>query len=510
MDAAAPAARRNPWPGRLLWVLVFAAGCGLRVAWYDRGWSHPDEPITAEVVGYMRRSGDWDTNWAKANLGPDLKYDQYNFSSYLYAVYFFYRGTKLVPGTEAWRAADGGWYVYRFFSVVLAAGALALTASLARRTAGPVAGLVALAFAAVLPLLVQDAHFARPEAFLTLLTLGAVACCWPAAELRPGRLVAAAFLVGLLAATKITLLMLAWLPLVPLAAARTAGPARWRWLAAFPFAAAAGFALGAPGAVANPAAFLHGLRYLSDQYSGLHLPHSHLDGGPVADWLAGYFAATLGWPGLAAIAGGIAVLAARRQFAALLLLAGPVALFAALFASRSVFFERNLSPVLPLAAVLAGIGVAALAARLAAVRPRFGPALAAAVTAILLIAPLRFTGPLLLHEFSGRGAVAHDALERELRARHPEARWLSSHLVTQEPAADIAVHFRTERRPVLLRATLYPDDATANNLADLRRRFEMKVVAEDPGSFPPLPPCTLHTYHSAPEIFLLVTGPKSP
>ena len=73
---------RAEWRGWLAMVAVVLLGFGLRAAYYHGGYGHPDETITTEVVGHMRSSGDWDTNWAKAtNLGADLRYDQYNFSS---------------------------------------------------------------------------------------------------------------------------------------------------------------------------------------------------------------------------------------------------------------------------------------------------------------------------------------------------------------------------------------------------------------------------------------------
>ena len=112
---------RAEWRGWLAMVAVVLLGFGLRAAYYHGGYGHPDETITTEVVGHMRSSGDWDTNWAKAtNLGADLRYDQYNFSSHLLATYGFYRFVKVVPGTLAWRSEDAGFWVYRFFSVVLA------------------------------------------------------------------------------------------------------------------------------------------------------------------------------------------------------------------------------------------------------------------------------------------------------------------------------------------------------------------------------------------------------
>ncbi len=494
------------WAWWLAVVVLLVAGYVLRVAHYDRPWSHPDEVITAEVVGHMRQSGDWDTNWAKANLEPGLRYDQYNFSAHLYGTYFFYRLAKLVPGTAAWRSADGGWYVYRFFSVLLATFAVWQTLCLGRKLAGPGVALAAAGLVVVQPLLVQDAHYARPEAFVTTLMLALVACCWPEPGFRPARMIAAGFIVGLLVATKVSMLVLGWLPLVPWLATAGGGRARWGWLAGLPLAIVAGFAAGAPGAVAHPAAYWHGVRYLMTQYSGLHLPHSHLDGSAVADMQGAYFRATLGWPALCAFAVGAVALGAGRKWRALALLVGPVALFAGYFASRSVFFERNVSHVLPLFALVAAYGLHVATRALTRARPTFYVAALTAGLALLLYRPLTISLPLVAVEFSGRGGERHAVFEKRIRALHPEAEFRSASVVSPGPLEEIAAHFRRSAQPVLFRVNDYPDDASIANLAALERRFDCKVVAQDPGTFPSLPMCTLLTYHSSREKFYLISG----
>ena len=98
------------WHARGLWYLACFAivllGFALRAAFYQKGYTYPDEPITREVVRHMLQSGDLDTNWAKADLEPHFRFDQYNFSSYLEATFVFYRAVNLVPGLEAWRSAS--------------------------------------------------------------------------------------------------------------------------------------------------------------------------------------------------------------------------------------------------------------------------------------------------------------------------------------------------------------------------------------------------------------------
>ncbi|MBI4626117.1 MAG: hypothetical protein HY736_23215 [Verrucomicrobia bacterium] len=489
---------------------VVSLGFALRVAYHDRGYGHPDETITVEIVKYMRRSGDWDTNWAKADLDPSFRYDQYNFSSHLYANFFFYRLVKLLPGTAGWRSELEGFWVYRFFSVALASLAVGQVLRLGQRAGGRAAALGAGVLAATSLLLVQDAHYVRPEAFLTVLTLWAVALGWPDGRLRPGRVLGAGFLIGLLVACKVSMLLLAWLPLVPLVVAWRGGETNWRVLAALPLALGAGFAAGAPGAVAHPDVFLRGVQHLVTQYAGAHPPHSHVHGGPVAGMMARYFVATLGWPAVACFAVGLGGLLWRRRWAEMALLAGPVAVFAVFFATQTVFFERNLSPVLPLFFVVAALGALTIGAACAArVRlPGVGAGVAVLMFGWLLIRPLQLTGPLLWVEFSGRGAQRHDAFELALRARHPSAEWMETSLLNDGPLEQLAADFRAGRGPFLLRVTDFSDEWNARHLPLLAARFLARPLAEYPGTFPDLPVCTLQTYHSAHDRYFLVTGQR--
>jgi hypothetical protein len=497
---------------RLWWLLaaiVIVGGFGLRFAYHNRGYGHPDEPITVAVVGYMRQSGDWDTNWAKASLEPLLKYDQYNFSSYLHATYFFYRGAKLLPLTAEWLGAERGLLAYRFFSVALGAFVVWQTLRLARRGFGRVTAVLAGGMAAVATLLVQDAHYARPEAFVTVLTLAAVGLCWPRPTLAGARMVAGAFLIGVLVAAKVSMLLLAFLPLVPLVAAWP-GRRGIAWVVALPVTAGLGFAAGAPGAVLHPEVFLNGVRYLATHYAGLHPPHSHPDGAAVGGMMARYFGATLGWPALAGFFLGVAVIGWRRRWAELALLAGPVIVFAGYFAGQSVFFERNLSHVVPLFIIVAAAGAKFAADWLTERWPRISPVGPVAILGLLLIHPsVRLTWPLVATEFSGRGAQRHHEFAEAIRARHPEAPWLATLFLTEEPLHELAAHFGRGTRPVLVGFSDYHDGWTVRNLQLLEQRFVVEAVAEEEETFPGLPPCTLLTYHRARERYLLVRGVRT-
>lgn len=497
--------------GKLAWWLAAAAvillGFALRYAYYWEGYSHPDEAITVEVVGQMRRSGDWDTNWAKApNLPAEFRYDQYNFSSHLYATYFFYRFVKLIPGTEEFRGREGGFWVYRLFSVLMATAALGLTIGLAQRTGGGGVALLAGGLTAVAVQLVQDAHYSRPDAFVTALTVAAVALSWPTSRLRGAKVAGGAFLLGVLVACKVSMMLLAWLPLVPLLAAVETIRRRLGVGTVALLAMAGGFACGVPGAITQPGVFLRGVSQLMGQYSGVHPPHSHLDGGMVADFLGSYYVATIGWVGLLGGLLGIVTLARQRRWAVLVLLAGPVVLFAGYFATRGVFFERNLSHVLPLFFILAAIGVMEAAGR-ASRRVGGGRVAWAALGMLFLALPaLRSTWPLVTLEYSGAGAKRHAAFEVEVRHRHPEAEWREIWLLDKEALPTMAADLAAGSRSLLVRVTDFGDAWTAFNLSAFEARFQAKLVADYPSTFPELPVCTLHTYNSARNRYYLVTG----
>lgn len=496
-----------------LWLaaaLVLVLGAVLRFSYYDSGHGPDDEDITIEVVRQMRHSGDWDVNWAKADLPPSLRYDQYNFSSHLYATYFFYRLTKWVPGTDRWRSEREGFLVYRFFVAALATLVVGQTLLLGWRVAGPLGGLGAAALTAVAPLLVQDAHYVRPEPFTTVLMLAAVHLSWPQVLHSRRRIFAAGLCVGLLIACKVSMLLIAWVPFVSILAARPGGTARG-WLAsAAGLGILLGFCLGAPTAVMHPHAFVHGVGALMAQYAGLHPPHSHLLGTPVTDMLARYFAATLGWPLLASVALGAGWLVARRRWAELGLIAGPVIVFAAYFATRKVFFERNLSHVVPLFALVAAVGIVHSAGWLAA-KVRLTPAIIAAIFFGAACARgAAITWPLLAVEYSGRADAQHNGLENEMRARYPDAEWRSVTLLLNGLEVQLAERFSQNPAPVLLGVTDYRDEWTAWNLGLLQRQLVVTEVARTDGTFPEVPTSTLLTYYRPTTRYLLVTGVRPP
>jgi hypothetical protein len=188
------------------------------------------------------------------------------------------------------------------------------------------------------------------------------------------------------------------------------------------------------------------------------------------------------------------------------LLAGPVVLFAGYFATRGVFFERNLSHVLPLFFILAAVGVMEAAGR-ASRRVGGGRVAWAALGMLFLALPaLRSTWPLVTLEYSGAGARRHAAFEAEVRYQNPDAEWREIWLLDKEALPTMAADLAAGSRPLLVRVTDFSDEWTAFNLSDFEAQFQAKLVADYPSTFPELPVCTLHTYNSPRNRYYLVTG----
>lgn len=150
-------------------------------------------------------------------------------------------------------------------------------------------------------------------------------------------------------------------------------------------------------------------------------------------------------------------------WAELVLVAGPVGLFAGYFATRTVFFERNLSHVLPLLLVLAAVGamagVEALGRRVRGSAWVVGPV----VFGMLAVVSWRSTRALLIEELSGAGAEQHQAYEAKLKEAHPGVDWKEVLLLNDGPLIELEEKMKQDRCPVLLRVTDFNDEWNGYN-----------------------------------------------
>jgi hypothetical protein len=510
------AAHRWAAAGLLLLLLLAAA---LRIGSLRFDYHHPDEIISVKVAERMVDAGTLDTNWRHADLPIHFKQPQYNFSGYLLGAAAVLQVRQWWPVAEP--APPGDWL--RAWSAVLGVVVVGLTFAVGRLFFGTATGLVAAVCACFFPLLYQDSLYARPETWVTALTLGAVGLLAAPRPVFRGAHLLAAFLMGLLVATKVSmalllpLLLLALRPPAPAASLRAWGPPdprpRWarawdraRWL---PLALLAGFVAGAPHALANLDDYFAGIEFLRHQYNEGHWPHG-IEGtgyGPVVriDHAKRYFEATSGWLPALSFAGA-AIALARRQLRPLAAFA--VALATALqFSAYPTFFERNLSHVVPLLLIFSAYGVVAPCA-LAARTPALRAALTAAILLLVLQPALRTTATLRFEELPDKPGKRLAALRASLRAQlgveAMPVRW------RHEPEAVRQAMLLRCDGPVLVEL-MHPDDLRSQQLLHvLDVQDNLRPVARLPSLFAHVPTSTLHTYFRATSDFLYRAAGTAP
>jgi 4-amino-4-deoxy-L-arabinose transferase-like glycosyltransferase len=488
--------------------LILLAAAALRFGALKYSYTHPDEVIAVEVAESMLARGTLDTNWRWADLPAPFKVPQYNFSGYLL-------GAAAVLQLREWwplerKSTPLRWL--RGWSALLGIATVGLTFLVGRRFFGTATAICAALLVAVFPLLVQDSLYARPETFLTCLTLVFV---WLVVTVRaPLRSPAflAAVLAGFLIATKVSLLLL--LPLLLLAIEppvdRTpAGPAGARaraWLAhmrqhGLPLVPAvlAGFVLGAPFALGNFGDYVDGILALRLQYGTGHWPHGVVEGGFLdrLDHAGRYFHSTAGWLLFLGFIGAAAA-AWQRQHRQLVVFL--IAFATALqFAAYPTFFERNLSHVVPIFMIFSAYGLVAVSRTLLR-SPRAAHALLAVLLLVVTVPALRTTLALRLDELPGHQArrqqATRSALEGRFGVRSTQVGWLQ-----QEGDIWKALAYRCDG-PMLLEMPSTDDAHSKRQLAVLEERDGFALVARLPSLFAHVPPSTLHTYFTATTVFL--------
>ena len=329
-------------------------------------YSHPDEAIAVRVGKALGMS--LDTNWAHVEMPGYLPPgNQYNFSAHIIASTALLKLAEISSGTSL----DDGQRLAALRAISLSLGILlvGLTAALAWRLgADPVAALAAAALVALSPQLFMDSLYARPEVFVSCLSIAFVF-----AALSPNQninRIVAGLICGVLFATKVTFIVL-----VPFLywAVLTSSPSHFSLRASLKdaFKICCSFLVGAfvgmPQAFLHPADYIDGVRFLSNHYATSHWPHGL---GASASLLARFeygitwVAQTWGVLPVLLASLGVAVLYFTGNRRAAILIA-PFLLTFLYFCSSPVFFERNFSQSLVVIAALFAVGITYLMKRFA-------------------------------------------------------------------------------------------------------------------------------------------------
>ena len=507
--ARGPAPRENLLVSIAL-VLVTIIAVGLRAGYLSRPYYQCDEDVTIAVAAGLDYPQRWTTNWIAYPVPQEFHYDEFNFSSYHYLAHGWLTAVERVVSPEHRLT------ILRALNLPLALATLLFTAMAVRRAFGWLPGAFAAAVVAVLPILVQDSHYARCD---SMLTAGVAAILWlvaPRSGLRNWHWAAAGALLGWLVACKFSLVLLG--PLL-LSAALAGGAARssaWAeaggrcgWLG---LGGCLGLVAGMPGALTDPHAFWRGVQTLRSYYDGFHPPYSLPDHGRVMGNLLSYFVAIIG-PGLLTLAGLGAIHLWRRWprcWAAGLSLT--LVLSVLVFGSQRFIAERNLSAFLPLLAVLAGSGLAWILARtrtLPGLPGRVVPWVATLAVLATLVVPLRLSWRLVSRGFSLAEYKSQLALVDRMAAEAAQQKFVFCRegLVDAESysaAADVA-----KAGPTVFAIYDFQDANSKEFIARLARDFGGRILARREGLFPDLPCCTLTTMISA-RLFVIQCRPGPP
>lgn len=495
---------------------ILALGSWLRFAHGGGPYTQPDEPIAPWVVSRVLTSHELDTNWAHTPIQGDFGGAQYNFSSYYLTLSLLERIRETARPRAAAEGIEARIVFFRACSAGFGAAALALAMLVAYRIQGWGLALASGLWIAVNPLLVQDGHYARPEAFLTAAVLALVWMCRPRVSTPGWQPLLAGLTFGFLVACKVTLLLWSWLPLMACFSdwrewtlcPRGARLARLGLAAA---GAAGGFLAGVPRAAVDIGGYLTGLNFLSTRYTHPFLHVSHYPAAMVFDFLGRYLVETVGWGAACLFAAGLVDSIARRQWRLVMAIFLPVLALAVFMGAHVVFYERNFSHAMPLYLLGAGLGLAALA-RLRALRPWSRP-LVAVVAAAAALTPAAITERMVFSGFSGRFERMRAA---ELAGFLAPPRFPAvdrDHLIAA--ASDDDPWFRRKwedhPRPYVVVWSDVDPEYTRQCLGRLRERFRFEERAVLPGLFDDLRgPNSLRDYLGRTLRGYVFFGPREP
>lgn len=262
-----------------------------------------------------------------------------------------------------------------------------------------------------------------------------------------------------------------------------------------------GLYLGAPGAFANPDAWLNGIEALLQQYDGGHAPHGLPDGSNLdrAAYAVSFLAETNGWLvlGAALLGSGVAVKERRWVFVGLLAVALATIGY---FSTKPVFFERNFSHVLPIIYVGSAFAIVSLSKRWIA-SPYWRAAFLVSVTAVLGSAGLMNTALI-------RDVIAPDRVDTAGEMETNLIERFCSPIIPVGYIVDEAQATRLVRRAQSGSERLYmildPQDRyTERMVSKLLGSKDFLLAGRHEGAFTGRTTSTLNTYFDGDRIYLV-------
>ncbi|RTZ43178.1 hypothetical protein EKL30_09845 [Candidimonas sp. SYP-B2681] len=494
----------------LLLAIIITLAAAIRLTSLSYSYWHPDEEISVSVTQMISEQKTFDTNWLNADLPNHFKYPQYNFSGYLLSSSGVLHLARLVPISNEYSALEA----LRAWSGILGILTVFFIFMLGRQFFGVAVGLCAALLGAIAPLLYQDSLYARPETFVTALTLFCVYITGIRAASPARYLFAAAFVFGVLVATKVSMLALLPFLLLPTQKPAQSGAGLFdelvhyvkvcfhalpRRLPIILLGAASGFLIAAPYAVLNADHFAAGVLALSSQYSIGHWPHGLGDGSFVDRiiYSAQYFTSTSGTLILLFCAVGALWVLHERKFRLFFVILF-VLIFAIRFGSYATFFERNFSHILPFVLIFSAYG---LLRTVHVLRASLGAKRVVLLAALVVIAlpSVKTTLNLMLIELPGNQASRLAGIRASVEARFgvqaTQISWTADY-------PGLRKQITVECGPTLLEFPSAGDKYSADALRQLKTENGYSEVGRYNSIFSNVPPSTLHTYFTHTKIFL--------
>lgn len=393
---------------------------------------------------------------------------RYNFSSYLLVLRVYCGECK---ESSDRLAAIRGFNLWLFIL-----GFVGLLGCVLALNFSKLAGAIVLLIYSLSPGNIHDAHMARPETFLSTLTILYLLLCIFYFNVGAYFFVlAAAFILGFAIATKFTFAILLALIMAFVFLREADGIFNLNLLKktfgilVFLFF---GFSLGAPYALMDLQGYIDGVNQLQSQYYNLHLPHSYVGGGSTWLWQLEFFLKIYGLIMVMPVI--LIIYSIKNKILSIeFYFAVCALLFICIFCRASVFFERNINPIIPLFALLAGFVVN---------RATFKKINMILIAVIII--PLAYWSYWIYAVQLKKYSLEIDKIEYGLRERYKPSR-----VVHQTMSGDVS-------GCGLIRFVDFSDQTSKESRKNLIAN-DWENISNFNGPFQWLPTSTLHTYLSA-------------
>jgi 4-amino-4-deoxy-L-arabinose transferase-like glycosyltransferase len=353
----------------ILFVVIISIIILFRIYNFYNEFSYPDEIIVISMIEHMDDNNSFDTNWANAlNMPEQFKYDQYNFSSYILSAYLYYKLFNYFTDDDSERHFEFNVKLIRSLNIILSIFSGLFLYLIAKKIGGLKVALLSLFLYGIAPIHVQDNLYARPEVFVTFLTLLTVYLSLINHNQSKLLIFLSSLFLGLLISSKITMILLIYIPLLPLLSGifvdnnvRSLKETHKEILivgTVIAIGVLAGLFIGMPHAFFNLDAFLNGVSYLRVQYSEGHYPHSPYKFYSLfmLERTFLYYYSTLGVLAVFCFFVGCFKIIKEKEIESIYLLVLPVASTMLPFMFYNVFFERNFSHITPLMIIIIALG----------------------------------------------------------------------------------------------------------------------------------------------------------